>query len=113
MYISPYRPDDPRPCLRHNTLPNIILQGTVDGSRRTGRPRHSWKDNNKEWSCQSMSSLLHIADGREVDGQSSHLLEYPRMTPGRHGYQLVSVGLMVLIASALNALNYIYLTTNQ
>ena len=48
----------------HNTLPKIILQGTVDGSRRRGRPRRSWKDNTKEWTGQSMSSLLRIADER-------------------------------------------------
>ena len=49
---------------RHDTLPKSILQGTVDGSRRTGRPRKSQKDNIKEWTGQSMSSLLRIADDR-------------------------------------------------
>ena len=49
---------------RHNTLPNIILQRRVDGSRRRGIPRKSWKDNIKEWTGQSMSSLLRIAADR-------------------------------------------------
>ena len=49
---------------RHDTLPNVILQVSVDGSRR-GRPRKSWKNNIKEWTGQSMSSLLCVAeDGR-------------------------------------------------
>ena len=67
---------------RHDTLPKIILQGTVDSSRRRGRPRKSWKDNIRERTGQSRMT--------EVDGQSSqqiHLSEYPqRTTPGRHGY---------------------------
>ena len=32
----------------HDTLPKIILQGTVDGGRRRGMPRESWKDNINE-----------------------------------------------------------------
>ena len=40
----------------------IILQGAVDCSHRRGRPRKSRKDNVKEWTGQSMSSLLRIAD---------------------------------------------------
>ena len=32
--------------------------------RRTGRPRKSWKDYIKEWTGQSMSPLLRIADDR-------------------------------------------------
>ena len=49
---------------RHDTLPKIILQETVDGSRRRGRLRTSWKGNIKEWTGQSMSSLLRITDER-------------------------------------------------
>ena len=49
---------------RHDTLPKIILQGTVNGSRGRGRSRKSWKDNIKEWTGQSMSSLLRIEGDR-------------------------------------------------
>ena len=49
---------------RHDRLPKIILQGTVDGSRCRERPRKSWRDNTSEWTGQSMSSLLRIADDR-------------------------------------------------
>ena len=49
----------------HDTLPKkIILQGAMEGSRRRGRPRKSWEDSIKEWTGQSMSSLLHSADDR-------------------------------------------------
>ena len=53
------------PCLRSwyaDTLPKIIRQGTVDGSRLRGRPRKSWKNNIKEWTGQSLSPFLNIAD---------------------------------------------------
>jgi len=50
---------------RHNTLSKIILQGNVNGGRRRGRPRKSWKDNIKEWTGQSMSSLLRVAEDRD------------------------------------------------
>ena len=46
----------------HDTLPKIILQKTVDDSCRRGRPRKSWKIKIKEWTGQSMSSLLCIVD---------------------------------------------------
>ena len=46
-------------CL-HYTLPKIILQGSVDGRRRRGRLRKSWKDNIKKWMNQKMSSLLRV-----------------------------------------------------
>ena len=67
---------------RHDTLPKI-LQGSVNGRRRRGRPHKSWKDNIKEWTTQSMLSLHKTG----VDGRSSQ----PRRlsgttTPGRHGF---------------------------
>ena len=46
---------------RHDTLQNNILEGTVDGSRRRGKPHKLWKDNIKEWTGQSKSRLLRIA----------------------------------------------------
>ena len=45
----------------HDTLPKII---SVDGRRHRGRPRKSWKENIKEWTGQSMSSLLRVAEDR-------------------------------------------------
>ena len=49
---------------RRDTLPNITLQGTVNDRRHKERLQKLWKDNVKEWTGQSMSSLLHIADDR-------------------------------------------------
>ena len=47
---------------RNDMLPKIILHGSVERRRRRGRPRKSRKDNIKEWTGQSMSSLLRIAE---------------------------------------------------
>ena len=55
-----------------------LLQGTVDGRRHRGRPHQLWKDNIEEWTGQSMSSLLNVAE-------DSHLLVAPT-TPGRHRF---------------------------
>ena len=72
-----------------DTLPKIILQGTVDGSRHSGRPRKSWKDNMMTTSAgQSLSSLLCIADDRVrwavIAADTS--VGVPPTTPWRHGY---------------------------
>ena len=48
---------------RHDTMSRIIIGATVDGSRRSGKLRKSWKDI-KEWTGQSMSSLQRIVDDR-------------------------------------------------
>ena len=53
-----------RHVCRHDTLLKIILQDSVDGRRRRGRSRKSWKDNIKEWTGQSMSRLLGVAEDR-------------------------------------------------
>ena len=51
--------------IRHNTLSKTILQGTVEGSRRQGRPRKSWMENVKEWTNQTMPELLAAAPQRK------------------------------------------------
>ena len=60
----------------HNTLPKIILQGTMDDSRRRGRPCKSWKDTIEQLTDQSMSSLLCIAD----DGSQWASVGVPRLS---------------------------------
>ena len=51
-----------RPGLPSRYTSQIILHGTVDGSLRRGGLHKSWRDNIKEWTGQSMLSLLCIAD---------------------------------------------------
>ena len=68
---------------RHDTLPKIILQGSVDGKRRRGRPRKSWKDNIKEWKGQSMRCGGQASMGGRHGGG---ICRGTPTTPGRHGY---------------------------
>ena len=70
-----------------DTLPKIMLQETVDGSRRRERPRKSRKDNVKEWTGQSISSLLRITDdGSQWEATIAEAsVEIHPTTPGRHG----------------------------
>ena len=47
----------------HGTLPKTTPRGTVYGNRRRGRPPKLWRANNiEEWTDQSLSSLLRVAD---------------------------------------------------
>jgi hypothetical protein len=50
---------------RHDSLPKMILQGTVNGSRKIGGHRKTWIDNVKEWTSLSVSTLLSSAERRE------------------------------------------------
>ena len=49
---------------RHNTLSKTIMQGTLEGGRRRGRPRKSWTDDVKSWTCLDMPDLLNQAENR-------------------------------------------------
>ena len=51
----------------HNTLPKKPLQVIVDCSPRRGSQRKLWGKKIKEWTYQSLSSLLRITDDK-VDG---------------------------------------------
>ena len=77
---------------RHDTVPKIMLHGTADGSRRRRRPRKSWRDSIKEWTGQSLSSLLRIVDERirlaTITAVAS--VRVPSTTPVHHGSSVVS-----------------------
>ena len=63
----------------------------VDGSRRIGRRRKSWKYNIKEWRGQSLLSSLCIADDKsrwEMNAVEV-FVAVPPTTLGRHGCQVV------------------------
>ena len=78
---------------RRASLPKAILWGTVDGSRRCrGRPHKSKTDNIKEWTGQSLSSLLYIADDGSlwVTIAANASAGVIQTTLERHGCWLVS-----------------------
>ncbi|KAI8492049.1 ATP-dependent DNA helicase chl1 [Branchiostoma belcheri] len=49
---------------RHNTLAKTILQGTVAGGRKRGRPRKTWLDNIKKWTGLSTAQQIREAEDR-------------------------------------------------
>ena len=51
---------------RHDSLSKTILQGTVAGGRKRGRPRKSWLDNIKEWTGRSTAQLIRKAEDRPL-----------------------------------------------
>ena len=49
---------------RSDSLTKVILQGTVEGSRRRGRPKKSWSDNIAEWTGKSFAETQAMAHSR-------------------------------------------------
>ncbi len=49
---------------RHGSLSKTILQGTVEGKQRRGRPRKSWSDNIRDWTNQPTARLLRMTEDR-------------------------------------------------
>lgn len=50
---------------RSSGLAKIILQGTVQGSRRRGRQRKRWEDNIREWTGLELSDTVRKAENWE------------------------------------------------
>ena len=50
---------------RSDGLTKVILQGTVEGSRRRGRPKKSWSDNIAEWTGKSFAETQAMAHNRQ------------------------------------------------
>jgi len=50
---------------RSSGLAKTILQGTVQGGRRRGRPRKNWGDNITEWTGLQLRNTLREAEDRE------------------------------------------------
>ena len=52
--------------VRHNSLAKTILQGSVEGGRKRGRPKKTWLANIKEWTQRDVHSLLSSAQDRQL-----------------------------------------------
>ena len=66
---------------RHNSLPKTVLQGTLEGGRKRGRPAKNWMDNIKEWTRMSSPSLIRAAEDRP--GWRSLARKLSDMSPSR------------------------------
>ena len=49
-----------------STLANTILHGTVEGTRKRGRPKRIWMDDIKDWTGRNVEELLRLAENRAV-----------------------------------------------
>ena len=50
--------------IRLSGLSKTIVQGTVRGGRKRGRPKKRWEDNISEWTGLSLSETVRKADDR-------------------------------------------------
>ena len=50
---------------RATGLANTIIQGTVPGDRRRGRPKKCWHDNIKEWTELPLAKTLRLAEDKD------------------------------------------------
>ena len=50
---------------RATGLAKIIMQGTVPGGRRRGRPKKCWHDNIKEWTELPLAKTLRLAEDKD------------------------------------------------
>ena len=50
---------------RATGLANTIMQGTVPGGRRRGRPKKCWHDNIKEWAELPLAKTLRLAEDKD------------------------------------------------
>ncbi len=50
---------------RSDGVTKVVLQGTVEGRRRRGRPKKSWIDNTAEWTGKSFAETQAMAHNRQ------------------------------------------------
>ena len=51
--------------VRHDSLAKTILQGSVEGGRKRGRPKKAWLANIKDWTDLELPALLQKAEQRK------------------------------------------------
>ena len=51
-----------------------IMQGTIPGSHRRGRPHTAWMDNIKTWTGLSVKKSIRMTEDREINGESTSMV---------------------------------------
>jgi len=59
-----------------------IMQGTMSGARRRGRPRTAWMDNIKMWTGLSVEESIRMTEDRDKWRESVHDVANPRIEDG-------------------------------
>ena len=63
-------------------LEKEIMQGTMPGARRRGRPRTAWMDNIKTWTGLSMEESVRMTEDRDKWRKYVHGVADPRIEDG-------------------------------
>ena len=63
-------------------LEKEIMQGTMPGSRRRGRPRTAWMDNIKTWTGLSVEESIRMTEDRDKWRKYVHAVANPRIEDG-------------------------------
>jgi len=63
-------------------LEKEIMQGTMPGARRRGRPRTAWMDNIKMWTGLSMEESIRMTEDRDKWREYVHCVANPRIEDG-------------------------------
>ena len=59
-----------------------IMQGTIPGARRRGRPRTAWTDNIKTWTGLSVEDSVRMTEDRDKWRKYVHGVAKPRIEDG-------------------------------
>ena len=59
-----------------------IMQGTMPGARRRGRPRTAWMDNIKTWTGLSVEESIRMTEDRDKWRKYVHGVANPRIEDG-------------------------------
>ena len=59
-----------------------IMQGTIPGTRRRGRPRTAWMDNIKTWTGLSMEESIRMTENRDKWRKYVHGVANSRIEDG-------------------------------
>ena len=51
--------------IRSNSMSKTILQGSIEGIRRRGRPKMQWQDNIVKWTGLDINKAMRAAENRE------------------------------------------------
>ena len=63
-------------------LEKEIMQGTMPGARRRGRPRTAWMDNIKTWTRLSVEESVRMTEDRDTWRKYVHRVANPRIEDG-------------------------------
>ena len=65
-----------------HTMRKQIMQGTMPGARRRGRPRTAWMDNIKTWTGHFVEESVRMTEDRDKWRKYVHSVANPRIEDG-------------------------------